>query len=145
MLRSAAFDAEQAALVPGFLRRLAPRALGLRRIVVPQIRRAAVAALADQGVDLAIGCFWDIGLQVLAQPLYRQGFAVTGRPEVPGPEAEIPMARHLALPHVLVAPDGDLTGVADAAQTATGQARRVVTTVPQSFPCWRRWPRPAAS
>lgn len=134
VLRIAAFDAEQAALVPGLLRRLATEAPGLRLVVLPQTRRAALVALADQGVDLAIGYFWDIGPQVIAEPLYRQGFAVVGRPEVLGPEAEIPMARYLALPHVLVSPGGDLTGVADVALAASGQARRVVATVPQFFP-----------
>lgn len=134
VLRIAAFDAEQAALVPGLLRRLAAEAPGLRLVVLPHTRRVALAALADQGVDLAIGYFWDIGPNVIATPLYRQGFAVVGRPEVLGPDPRMPMARYLALPHVLVSPGGDLTGVADAALAAMGQARRVMATVPQFFP-----------
>jgi DNA-binding transcriptional LysR family regulator len=134
VVRLAAFDAEQAALVPGLIRRMAEAAPGLRLSVRPLSRRAAVDALAADAIDLALGYIWDRGPQAIASPLYRQGFLVVGRPGVIGPEAEMPMDRYLALPHVLVSPEGDLSGIADAALAAQGLARRVVAAVPQFFP-----------
>lgn len=134
VIRLAAFDAEQAALVPGLIRRLGDLAPGLRLSVRPLSRRAAVEALVADSIDIALGYIWDPGPQVIAEPLYRQGFVVVGRPEVVGADPVIPMTRYLALPHVLVSPEGDLTGIADTALAAQGLARRVVAAVPQFFP-----------
>jgi len=134
VIRLAAFDAEQAALLPGLIRRLADEAPGLRLSVRPLSRRAAVDALVSDAVEVALGYIWDPGPQVIVLPLYRQGFLVVGRPEVIGPAPTVAMDLYLALPHVLVSPEGDLSGIADAALAAQGLARRVVAAVPQFFP-----------
>jgi DNA-binding transcriptional LysR family regulator len=134
VVRLAAFDVEQALIVPGLVERLCAEAPGLRLAVLPLGRAAAVEALADGRADLAVGFFWGLDDQVVPVPLYEQSFCVVGRPEVMGTEATLSLDRYVALPHVLVSPAGDLRGIVDDALAAKGLARRVVASVPQFFP-----------
>ena len=56
-----------------------------------------------------------------ASPLYEQGFAVVGRPEVVG-LLPLTLDLYLRLPHVLVSPGGDLLGVVDTTLAEFGLA-----------------------
>src|SRR4051812_3121579 len=134
VLRLAAFDAEQAALIPGLIERLSVQAPGLQVSVRSIGRRAAIDALVAAEIDLALGFFWDPGDQVAVVPLYNESFKVVGRPEVLRNTRTMPIKRYVALPHVLVSPGGDLRGVVDEVLERLGHKRRVVAAVPQFFP-----------
>jgi DNA-binding transcriptional LysR family regulator len=133
VLRLAAIDAEQAMLVPPLVQAATDEAPGVQITVTPLARQPAIDALIDGDVDLAVGVYFDAPPVLIATPLYRQGYAVVGRPEVLGP---LPMTleRYAALPHVLLSPGGGLRGIADEALMAQGLTRHVVAAVPAAFP-----------
>jgi DNA-binding transcriptional LysR family regulator len=133
-IRFAAFDAEQAALLPGTLRQMCHVAPHLRLSVLALGRAQAVAALGNNIIDLAAGFFWDLPDDVLATPLYTQGYAVVGRAHLMGDAADMPMDRYLALPHIITSPGGDLRGVVDDTLARSGLQRDVRASVPQFFP-----------
>jgi DNA-binding transcriptional LysR family regulator len=131
-VRLGAFDSEQATLLPGLIRRAAGAAPGMRISVRGLGRGAALAALAADQLDLALGYFWDLPADFRAAPLFAEGYAVVARPDVPMRGLD----DYLAAPHVLVSPSGDLVGTVDRALAARGLARRVVASVPQFFPAF---------
>jgi LysR family transcriptional regulator, mexEF-oprN operon transcriptional activator len=133
-IRFAAFDAEQATLLPGALRQMCHAAPHLRLSVLALGRAQAVAALMDNVVDIAAGFFWDLPPDVLSTPLYTQGFVVVGRPHLMGDGPDMPMDRYLALPHIITSPRGDLRGVVDDTLARDGLQRDVRASVPQFFP-----------
>jgi DNA-binding transcriptional LysR family regulator len=133
-IRFAAFDAQQAALLPGTLRHMCHAAPHLRLSVLALGRAQAVAALMDNVIDIAAGFFWDVPDDVLATPLYTQGYAVVGRPHLMGAGPNMPMDRYLALPHIITSPRGDLRGIVDDTLARDGLQRDVRASVPQFFP-----------
>jgi DNA-binding transcriptional LysR family regulator len=132
VIRLAALDAEQADLIPALIRMLRDRAPGLRLVVLPQARRAALDGLAANEIDIALGLFGALPETVIAMPLHEQGFRVVGHPDLLA--EPMTLERYAALPHVLVSPGGDLSGIADDALAAEGLSREVVAAVPQFFP-----------
>jgi DNA-binding transcriptional LysR family regulator len=132
VVRIAALDAEQAALVPGLIHAATRSAPGLQIATRPIARRAAMEALVAGEIDIGLGFYWDVPDTLVVTPLYSQGFKVVGRPE--RLEEPLTLARYTALPHVLVSPAGDLGGIVDTALEALGLSRRVVAAVPQFFP-----------
>ncbi|MCX7888351.1 MAG: LysR substrate-binding domain-containing protein [Rhodobacteraceae bacterium] len=131
-VRIAAWDSLQSLLAPGLIARISTAAPGLR-LSFRMLERAAVPeALADGRVDLALGHFPRLPGDTLAELLYEDGYAVAGRPEVIG--RGLTLAAYLALPHVLVSPGGDFTGIVDTTLAGQGLARRVVAVLPQFFP-----------
>jgi DNA-binding transcriptional LysR family regulator len=133
-IRFTAFDAEQATLLPGTLRQMCHAAPHLRLSVLALGRAQATAALLDNAIDIAAGFFWDLPADVLATPLYTQGYAVVGRPHLMGAGPEMPMDRYLALPHIITSPRGDLRGVVDETLARDGLQRDVRASLPQFFP-----------
>ncbi len=133
VLRLAALDAEQAALVPRLLAMLRVAAPGMQLSVINLRRREVPDALASGQIDLAVGFFPSTGDQLLAEPLYDQGYVVVASPAVmaAGP---MTLQRYVEVDHVLVSPMGDLRGIVDAALEGMGLSRRVVLTVPQFYP-----------
>jgi DNA-binding transcriptional LysR family regulator len=132
VVRLSAQDAVQAGIVPALVRILW-QAPGLTLSVLPTARRAALDALTAGEVDLAVGLYPDVSESMTASPLYEQGFAVVGRPEVVG-LLPLTLDLYLRLPHVLVSPGGDLLGVVDTMLAESGLSRRVIAAVPQFFP-----------
>jgi DNA-binding transcriptional LysR family regulator len=133
VLRLAAIDAEQAMLVPPLVRAATEDAPGLQVVVLPLSRRAAIDALTEGEVDLVTGVYFETPPALIATPLYTQGYAVVGQPNVLGP-APLTLERYAALPHVLLSPGGDLRGIVDEALMARGLTRHVVAAVPAAFP-----------
>lgn len=86
ILRLAALDAEQAVLLP------------------PLGRRAAVEALRDGRVDLALGFLWERPDTIVAETLYEEGFLVAGRPEMLSEAPRLGLDAYVAAEHILVSP-----------------------------------------
>lgn len=134
VIRLAALDAEQAGLVPGLAARLRRSAPGLRLSVLPLGRGAAVEALAEGGVDLALGFLWDRPDSIRGERLYEEGFLVAGRPEALPFAPALDLDAYCAADHVLISPAGDLRGVVDDRLETMGRQRRVVLGLPAFLP-----------
>jgi DNA-binding transcriptional LysR family regulator len=133
VLRVAAYDVEQACLIPGLLRRLQQSAPELQLSVLPLSRKAALQALENADVHIALGFFWDVPSRFMVSGLYEQRFLVTGRQEVLASEP-LTVERYALLDHVLVSPAGELKGVVDQALASVGKQRHVACAVPEFFP-----------
>ncbi len=131
-LNISAWDSVQSLVAPGLVARLLSDAPGLRLRLRMLARPAALDALAAGEIDLALGYFRGIPDNLLSETLYDESYLVAGRPDVIG--AELTLARFLDLPHVLVSPQGDFSGIVDVTLAARGESRRVVAAIPQFFP-----------
>jgi DNA-binding transcriptional LysR family regulator len=133
IIRMAALDAEQAFFVAPILQRLQAQAPGLRLSVLPYARRAALEAVENNAVDVAVGFLWDVPDRFEVTRLGEQGFMVVGKPGqfVNG---SISLERYASAWHILVSPAGEMRGVADTALEAVGLSRRILAAVPQFFP-----------
>jgi DNA-binding transcriptional LysR family regulator len=133
-IRLAAYDMEQAILLPKTLQQMCHAAPDLCLSVQTLGRTDALAALGAGSIDIAVGYFWDIPDHLIATPLYTQGYAVVGRPTLIGRPATVTMQDYLAATHLLVSPKGDLHGVVDDILARDGLHRRIKASVPQFFP-----------
>ncbi|PLL11568.1 LysR family transcriptional regulator [Tabrizicola sp. TH137] len=134
VVRIAALDAEQAALVPrlaGHLRQVAP---GLTLSVLPLGRAAAVEALTEGRADLAFGLIPDLPETISRQVLYDEGYLVAGLPAALPDAPVIGLDAYCAADHVLVSPGGDLRGVVDAQLERMGRQRRIILGLPAFLP-----------
>jgi len=134
LLRVAALDAEQAVLIPPLAARLREFSPGLTLSVLPLGRSAAMDALSDGHVDLALGFVWDAPDAICGEVLYRESFLVAGRPDMLPHAPRIRLDAYCAADHVLIAPGGDLRGVVDDQLEAMGRSRRVVLGLPAFLP-----------
>ncbi|HSF64250.1 MAG TPA: LysR substrate-binding domain-containing protein [Paracoccaceae bacterium] len=134
VVRIAALDAEQAVLIPPLAARLRQAAPGLRLSVLALGRGAAVEALTEGRVDLALGFMWDRPEAILGETLYREGFLVAGRAGALPRAPEVDLDAYCAADHVLISPAGDLRGVVDDRLAAMGRSRRVVLGLPAFLP-----------
>jgi DNA-binding transcriptional LysR family regulator len=131
-VRIGALDLEQALLLPALVARAEREAPGLAVVGRALVRDAALAALATGELDLALGYFWELPNDFVAEPLFTETYAVATRPETPMRRLD----DYVAAAHVVVSPAGDLAGTADAALAAAGLSRRVVAAVPGFFPAF---------
>lgn len=134
VVRIAALDAEQAVLIPPLAALLRAEAPGLRLSVLPLGRSAAVEALAEGRVDLALGFLWDLPDVIGQRMLYEEGFLVAGLAALLPEAPRIGLDAYCAADHVLVSPGGDLRGVVDDRLAALGRARRIVLGLPAFLP-----------
>src|SRR5688500_5856557 len=86
-------------------------------------------ALRDD-VDLAIGKFQELPVDLRQQRLFRDGYACVVRKGHPTVQAKLTMTTFLALDHVLCAPSGRPTGIVDTALRKRRLRRRVVRVLP---------------
>lgn len=134
IIRIAALDSEQAVIMPRFAARIHALAPSLRLSVLPLGRRDAIEALGDGRVELALGFLWDAPDSMSRRRLYDESFLVAGRPSSLPEAPEITLDAYCAAEHVLVAPGGDLTGIADRTLEALGRSRRIVLGLPSFLP-----------
>lgn len=130
----AALHAEQAVLMPPLAATLRSAAPGLAVSVIPHGPNAAIAALQEGVVDLAVGSFGETPEAIGREILYSDGYVVVGRPEAFDGSAAIALDAYCAAEHILTTPRGDLTGVVDARLSALGRRRRVVMGLPAFLP-----------
>lgn len=134
VLHLAALDAEQAVLLPPLAARLRPAAPRLRLVVAPLGRRAAVDALREGRVDLALGFLWERPEWIGGETLYDEGFLVAGRPETLPEAPRLTLDAYANAEHILVSPAGDLRGVVDTALEGIGRSRRVTLALSAFLP-----------
>jgi DNA-binding transcriptional LysR family regulator len=134
LVRVAALDAEQAVLIPPLVARLGRLAPRLTLSVLPLGRGAAMEAMSEGRVDLALGYVWDLPDAILGEPLYDESFLVAGSPKALPKAPYISLDDYCAADHVLISPGGDLRGVVDDQLAALGQSRRVILGLPAFLP-----------
>lgn len=133
VVRIAAYDAEQAVLVPPLAAALRLLAPGLSLSVIPRGRDQAVEALADGRVDLLLGFIRVTPEGFSSETLYDDEYLVVGRPDA-FPNAPLDLDAYCAADHVLMSPNGDMFGIVDERLRDLGRARRVVLGLPAFLP-----------
>ncbi|MCA3487846.1 MAG: LysR family transcriptional regulator [Rhodobacter sp.] len=134
LVRVAAFDAEQAVLIPPLAAKLRNLAPGLTLSVLPLGRGAAMDALEGGRADLVLGYVWDTPDVISGEPVYTESFLVAGRPGILPQAPRIDLDAYCAADHVLISPGGDLRGVVDDQLQAMGRGRRVILGLPAFLP-----------
>jgi DNA-binding transcriptional LysR family regulator len=134
LVRIAAFDAEQAVLMPPLAARLREAAPGISISVLPDGRRDAVEALTEGRVDLALGFFWDLPDTISSETIYRETYVVVGRPQSLPRAPKLDLEAYCAADHVLVSPGRDMRGIVDEQLEALGRTRRVCLGLPSFMP-----------
>ena len=132
-LRIAAYDYELATILPPLLSQLATGAPAMTVQALPLQREAALAALADGTIDLALGFFDTVADPFIATSLHDETYRVTARAGHPLLDALTPET-YAEARHLLVAPRGDVRGIVDQALALRGLTRRVAAAVPLFFP-----------
>lgn len=133
-IRIAAFDAEQAVLIPLLAARLRDRAPGLSLSVLPLGRSAAIDALAEGRVDLALGLYFNVPETHCKRDLYEESFRVAGPASALPDAPAISLDAYCAANHVLISPGGDLHGVVDEQLAGMGRTRRIILGLPAFLP-----------
>jgi DNA-binding transcriptional LysR family regulator len=134
VVRIAALDSEQAVIMPRFAARIRQMAPQLRLSVLPLGRRDAIEALGDGRAEIALGFLWDAPDSLSRRNLYQESFLVAGLARALPEAPRISLDAYCAAEHVLVAPGGDLTGIADRTLEAMGRSRRIVLGLPSFLP-----------
>jgi DNA-binding transcriptional LysR family regulator len=134
VLRIGAHDHELATLAPPLVGRVGALAPGMRVIARGLVRREALAALANAELDLAVGYFWSIPDEFIAEALYREDYAVVGRGSDALLRQRLTLKRYADARHIVVSPAGDLSGIVDMALEREGMRRTVIAATPSFFP-----------
>jgi DNA-binding transcriptional LysR family regulator len=132
--RIAAFDVEQAILLPGFMHRLARLAPRLKVSVFGASRGQALDGLQAGSLDLALGFMSANDNLFVQHKMFDEGYLVVGPPALIGMSGGIGLADYVRLPHLLVSPGGDLKGIVDETLAGMGLVRNVRFSLPQFFP-----------
>jgi DNA-binding transcriptional LysR family regulator len=133
-VRIGAYDSEMAVLIPQMIACIRAEAPGLKFAARALGRRDALDALEGGELDLAIGFFWDLPSAFIAKPLHEEGYLTVARRGHALFEEEFDLKRYLAAGHLIVSPNGDLSGIVDRSLETLGKTRNVVCAVPQFFP-----------
>ncbi|MEL7117525.1 MAG: LysR family transcriptional regulator [Pseudomonadota bacterium] len=133
-LRLSARDSEVAATLPDALCHMFERAPHLSLTVQSLPGPAAARALLDGTLDLAMGFFGQGHDDLEATHLRRETYLVAGRAGHPLLQGPLTLAQYLEADHALVAADASRRGIVDDKLAESGQARRVVLSLPQFLP-----------
>lgn len=134
LVRLAAMHAEQAVLIPTLAARLREKAPGLILSVVPYGRTAAIEALKDGEMDLALGFFRDVPKTCRSEVLYEDSYLVAGNTDVLPGETALDLDAYCAKNHILTSPSAQLQGVVDLHLEKIGRERQVVLGLPGFLP-----------
>lgn len=122
-------------LLPALLQALAQAMPGATLNVVAFNDRNAAIDLLDAGmIDAAIGVSpASTDGRILTRPLLRDEFVTIVSKNLFAARRKMHLDAYLALPHLLVSPEGQLHGLVDEALAQQGLKRKVVSTLPQVF------------
>jgi DNA-binding transcriptional LysR family regulator len=134
VIRIAALDSQQAVVIPQLAARVRRAAPGLGLSVLPIGRAAAIDALIEGHVDLALGFVWNRPETILSSPLYDEDYRVVGQPAFLPYAPNLPMEDYLAADHILVSQDGDMRGIVDIELRAIGRTRSVTLALSAFLP-----------
>lgn len=134
IVRLGASDYELATLAPALIGQVSGSAPGIRIVARTLVRVEALTALSDADLDLALGFFWRLPPEFIAQPLYQEDYVVVGRKGDAIMKQRLTLKRYADARHVLVSPIGALSGIVDEALGAQGLQREVIAATPLFFP-----------
>lgn len=119
-------------LLPPLLARLGVEAPGIDLRVRGMFGRGEAVELLDGGeANLAVGVPVEASARILTRPLLREGFACVARRGHPAFADGVDLEAFVAVPHLLVSPEGDGPGLVDRKLAGLGLKRRVVLSLPQ--------------
>ncbi|MGX7708973.1 LysR substrate-binding domain-containing protein [Methylobacterium sp. Gmos1] len=119
-------------LLPLLLARLGVEAPGIDLRVRGMFGRGEAVEQLDSGeANLAVGVPVEALARILTRPLLREGFACIARRGHPAFAAGVDLEAFVAVPHLLVSPEGDGPGLVDRKLAELGLKRRVVLSLPQ--------------
>ncbi|MBY0361652.1 MAG: LysR family transcriptional regulator [Phreatobacter sp.] len=130
LIRIAAFDAEQVVILPRLVSLLALKAPGLKLSVQPFDRQAAVDALMEGEIDVAVGTIWNPPPAVLLEKMYDEEYRVVGRPDTLQNAQRLSIEDYCSAAHVLVSFRGTMTGIVDETLELRGLRRDIKVGVP---------------
>ena len=134
IFRIGAYDNEMATLVPDLVGRIKTLAPRLRISVHTLGRRAALTALGNHELDLALGFIWDMPKEFIADELYKESYQVVFRNGHPDAANLGKLKNYCAAEHVVVSPSGDFSGIVDVQLEKLGRRRPVVASLPLFLP-----------
>jgi DNA-binding transcriptional LysR family regulator len=134
IIRIAAADSQQMVVIPQLAQRLRKTAPGLRLSLLPIARAAALDALIEGRVELALGFVWDIPETVRSAVLYDEDYRVVGIAETLPDAPNVSMENYLAADHILVSLQGGLRGIVDEELKSLGKTRTVILAVSAFLP-----------
>ncbi len=133
-IRIAALDSQQAVVIPQLAARLRQAAPGLALSVLPIGRAAAIDALIEGRVDLALGFVWNLPETIVSSLLYEERYRVVGLAASLPDAPVVKMEDYLAADHILVSLEGDTRGIVDKELLSFGKTRRVTLAIPAFLP-----------
>lgn len=136
IFRIAGLDYAASRFAPPMLARCAAAGPGLRLSFRPHARDAALRALAEGEVDLALGYFPRRPAEIVLHSLYEETYLVAAAAAHPrlARRRKLDLRLYCSLDHVLVSLDGSLEGAVDGALARLGERRRVVAALPYFLP-----------
>ena len=134
VIRIGAYDHEIAVLVPNLLHSIQDQAPHMRVRILPLGRRLALEALAQKDIDVALGFAWDVPRAIHKIDLWEENYRVVMRQTHPLAGQNMSLKAYTQAKHLVVSPNGDLSGIVDTELAKIGQARHVSACVPQFLP-----------
>lgn len=122
-------------LLPSLLRKLGQEAPGASLNVHAFTGRDEAVDLLDAGaIDAAVGVApTRMDGRIQSRPILRDEFVTIVARGHPAVRRGMSMKTYLALPHVLVSPEGERHGLVDQALAQQGKRRKLALTLPQMF------------
>ncbi|MEB5974484.1 LysR family transcriptional regulator [Pantoea dispersa] len=122
-------------LLPSLLEGLQDAAPGVSLNVQAFTNRDHAVDLLDAGaIDVAIGVMpTHSDSRIISRPILRDDFVTIVASNHPAARRGMDMESYLALPHILVSPEGELYGLVDQVLAQQGKKRRLGLTVQQMF------------
>ncbi len=117
-------------ILPPLLRHLRQAAPGVDLAISQASRETMLAQLLDGELDLAMGLFPDLPLDITAQPLFADSFISVADRQVLPASGELALDDWLARPHVLMAMRPDAFDEIERALAEQGLRRRIALALP---------------
>ena len=134
VIRIAALDSQQAVVIPQLAARVRRSAPGIGLSVLPIGRAAAIEALIEGRVDLALGFVWGVPELIQSSMLYEESYRVVGKAASLPDAPIVEMKDYLAADHILVSHEGDMRGIVDKELQSIGKTRRVTLAISAFLP-----------
>ena len=134
VIKIGAYDLEMTTLVPALLETIRTQAPNMRVSILPLGRRPAMEALEDQSIDIALGFAWDLPSKIHKVALFEERYCVVMRKGHPLARGDMELKTYLGAEHLIVSPNGDLSGIVDDELAKQGKTRHVAMAVPQFLP-----------
>jgi DNA-binding transcriptional LysR family regulator len=133
LFRIAAPDHELSLFAPVLTRSLRSSAPSVRLSFRSHSRQAALDALSQGAIDVALGMVRTTSTEYERAELFEESYLVLARRGHPAIGKTLTLKTYTRLDHVLVSLGGDLRGIVDATLQRLGATRQVVASVPSFF------------